>query len=176
MIAAKKYWVRRSFPSRLVTALALVAFSTEALSERTSNSWVDTNYALCEGIGASASGRINVALEYTRTDDTIEVTSLNIVLQYQHPTSTTATITVTNPSGVAETITLQAPWFDTISAPGSKSLYLPRIRTSEYGPAPNEQRSFKMKAGDAISFFVSNLFTVAGGNCPTSFEETLVVL
>nr|CAD6609905.1 hypothetical protein RTCK_02224 [Rhizobium sp. TCK] len=66
---------------------------------------------------------------------------------------------------------MQRAWFNTIGpADGSKDLFLPRLNG---GSGPSAQTPIDVAYGSGIKVSVTTLFPQQGGNCLSSFSETL---
>lgn len=158
-------------PGALLVPAALLVLAETAIAETATESWVDPNYASCEGIGASATGRVNVHADFSRSGDVLTISSLSLTTEgHQHEHAATGRITYTAPNGSRSEVRLERPWFPTISSDRpSENLYLPRVRTDAAGPNPREQMEISVKAGSPIDLAISLLFSVPGGYCPTSF-------
>jgi hypothetical protein len=158
-----------------ILSLALLTFIpiNAANAEGKSASWVDVNYVPCEGMGATASGRINVNVGFTSQGNAVKVTALEITSTYLHPHQSSARVTYERPSSGTAGLNLQEPWFATIGPnDGSKTLLLPR---SGSGSGPAAQTSFDMKAGTRVKIDLTARFPQHGGNCFSSFSNELAL-
>jgi len=156
----------------MIFAIASLLPANSGLADIAQESWSDPNFALCEGMGAAASGRINAYAEYENSGSSITITSLNIVTSgynFEHVAS--GNIGYADGSGQARSVILQQPWFSEMGAAGpGDSLFLPQVMTSANGPGPWEQMKIEVSNGTELSIGLSLLFSANGGNCPTSFD------
>ena len=161
----------------LVCCLINVGLILPSHAASKSESWGDPNYALCEGLGVFASGRINGTINYEINGDMLRVTSLVFdTVGYQKSHIPSGMITYIAVDGSSHSTNLQTPWFDVMRAAGpGASLLLPRNKSGNAGPSSAEQMEFVMKKGTAISINITLLFSVPGGNCPTSFSTDWIV-
>jgi hypothetical protein len=154
----------------LITA-AVWGMGSAAYAETRSESWADRNFVPCEGLGVTATGRISATVEFSSVDGGIRVTQLHLHTEYQHPHDPTATLTFKKPDGLSGEVRLQKPWFDTIGPDdGSKDLYLPQLNG---GAGASAQTPFDIASGSPIKISVTTLFPQQGGNCLSSFSDTL---
>lgn len=149
----------------------LIPFCNFAFADSKSVSWPDANYVVCEGLGATASGKITANAEFTSENGTLKVTKFQLHTEYQHPHDPNATLRFQQPNGRDGSVVMQKAWFHTIGPDdGSKDLYLPRSG-NRAGPAA--QTPFEIAAGTGIEVSVNTVFPQDGGNCVSSFSDTL---
>ena len=160
----------------LTLALSLAILPTLSIAEDwqpggKEESWVDLNFVPCEGMGATASGNIEVRVGYNKKDDVLNIVDWQLRTRYFHPHSPSAKLEWNEPSGATRSMNLEPAWFAIIGPnDGSRYLFLARDGNRE-GAAG--QTSFKMKSGTKVKISVNALFPQFGGNCVGSFSETL---
>ena len=155
-------------------ALFLCCIANTAVAGTAQESWSDPNFAFCEGMGASASGRVNAYAEYTVDGTTVTITSLSFKTSghgFDH--IATGRVNYTDNTGALRTILMQHPWFDVIGVNGTGDvLYLPKNQTSSRGPGPWEQMTIQVYEKTPLEISLTLLFSADGGNCPTTFSAS----
>ncbi|TGQ83715.1 hypothetical protein EN850_02940 [Mesorhizobium sp. M8A.F.Ca.ET.207.01.1.1] len=157
----------------IVFALAIMGSPPRSEASEKQESWVDTNFVPCEGMGLNASGRIGVHVDYRIEGKVIEVSSFLLTTSYQFEHEPTAQITFTGVDGATAKFNLQTPWFATVGPDdGTKALYLPR---SGDGDTDDAQTHFRMKPGTPIKISSTARFPQEGGNCFSTFDSRIVL-
>lgn len=135
--------------------------------------WPDPNFVPCEGMGATASGNIEVKIGYAVKSGVVRVSDWQLRTRYFHDHSSSASLTYERPSGGRGSIRLERPWFPTIG-PNDGSHYLVLARNGSQ-TGPHAQTPFEMKAGSEISISLTTVFPQYGGTCVSSFSEDLTL-
>ncbi|MBW0365840.1 hypothetical protein [Ensifer adhaerens] len=156
-----------------LVSLALFVPVKVTYAESKSVSWTDANYVPCEGLGATATGKITANVDFASRSGTIKVTRLQIHTEYQHAHEPSANLRFQQPSGAGGNIVMQKAWFDTIGPDdNSQDLFLPRNGS---GSGPAAQTPFEIASGSGILISINTRFPQNGGNCLSSFSETLLL-
>lgn len=135
--------------------------------------WLDPNFVPCDGMGATASGNIQVRVGYLKDGDVVKVTDWQLRTRYSHDHSPTARLTWEKPAGGQNSMNLEPAWFSTIS-PNDGSRYLFLARNGNQAGAKG-QTPFEMKAGTVVQISIVTLFPQHGGNCVASFSDELTL-
>ncbi|CAN7504615.1 hypothetical protein [Neorhizobium tomejilense] len=135
--------------------------------------WIDLNFVPCDGMGATASGNIEVRIGYMKNGDVLKVSDWQLRTRYFHDHSPSANLSYQSPDGGKGSVRFEAAWFPTIGPDdGSKYLFLAR-KGNQDGAAG--QTPFTMKAGTPVDVTVISLFPQFGGTCVASFSKNLTL-
>lgn len=157
---------------QICIALLLFPLSSSAHPAEKSVSWTDINFVLCEGMGITATGKVELWLQYELKADRTAISQLTLNTDYLRFHVPAARLEGTQPNGTSVKVNLQAPWFATIGRPDVKTLVLPR-RANEDGPAA--QTRFEIKKDSRLTIEATVVFPQEGGNCSASFTEIISV-
>lgn len=161
----------------VLSGLILASIAGPSNAATKSVTWVDSNFVPCEGMGAAATGRIDVDVDYTLLAGDVRISGLRVATSYTFTHSASGTITYRDPSGASRTVRLQKPWFDAMDRSGSPRsyLYLPRKSGAGGSASPSQQEALLTKAGTDVSIDLSTAFPQSGGSCFSSFSHALVL-
>lgn len=160
--------------AQLISAVCCLCFfgATPGHSEVVSGNWLDPNFALCEGIGAHASGRVRATATVERHDSGVTITGLSVFTTHPVGHSASAKVKWKDVSGSWQSTSLVKPWYDVIlSSDVKQHLVLPQVQTSASGAGAHESMQLLASSGAPIKLTLTLLFTTANGSCPTSFEQ-----
>ena len=146
----------------------LASYTSSAKSETLEAEWTDPNFALCEGLGLHASGRVRAVVTFDNKLAARQISSLSISTDHYHSHSISGTVEWSAPDGKKVTTVLQEPWFEVIRPAGAgRVLFLPR----GVGSGPSAQTALHTKLKSVITVRLNLVFGIAGAKCPTSFRQ-----
>ena len=157
---------------RFAIAVIMLGIVSNSFASVYSNSFSDANFALCEGVGIHGSGRVEVRVEFEKVGSAFKVSDISLIGNYATASSFSAVIEFTNSHNKQQTISLQKPWYSVIQAENSFPLTNPRVMTSPT-PGIGDKEVFMIDASGAINIKATTVHSVAGGNCPTAFEQRI---
>lgn len=138
-----------------------------------SDSWLDPNFVPCEGMGAGATGNIDVRVGYMKKGDVVRVTDWQLRTRYSHDHQPSAGITWEAATGGQKSMNLQTAWFP-IMGPNDGSRYLFLARNGSQSGSEG-QTPFEMKSGSDVKISVVTVFPQSGGTCVASFSDELTL-
>jgi len=154
----------------LVISLTISSSVSSAEIKNYRSSWLDLNYAACEGLGVNGSGKVSVSASYQDEINTIKVNRFTVLGSYAAKPMVTANLFYTDSQNSIRRITLSNPWYDIVHEPGTL-LVLPQVATSAVRPGYNDSLYFNFNKGSSLELKVKTMFTVPGGSCVSSFSQ-----
>jgi hypothetical protein len=169
--------------SRIILVLLLL-WSADAYGAQPKTfrqTWANINYVACEGLGLTASGKIDLTINYWPAGwNGVSfglIPSVYLNTSYVHEHDPTASLSFTDGAGARKTVSLVKPWYATVSSPGSHQLILPQevwhSNVIPRPPFPLQQQTQSFKAGTPIKLNVTVRFPQSAGNCLGSFSQSI---
>lgn len=157
---------------KFITLLLLLA-SNPVLSKNFEKEWIDFNYALCEGAGIHASGRVKAKVEAISEGGYYRVTSFEITMTHPLKKHYSASVKYIDNSSEKKKVLLVKPWFPIITEKNHSHLLLPQNRNSA-NPGPDEQMDIYVSKKHPVEIDVNILVSheTGTGTCPVSFSTS----
>lgn len=152
----------------------LAAYAHSALAANYSKSFVDPNYAACEGVGAHASGKLTVSIKYAKEGKQFRITDVLLIGKYQMATGFSGRLLFRNERGVKQQMKLQRPWYSILKAPNSLHLTNPQVRTTAK-PGIDDKQEFVVGRSGVIMIETNTLIVTRSGSCPSSFAQQITL-
>lgn len=177
---------------RAILIACLFLFPSAASAKEFKQTWNDVNYVPCEDMGASASGTIELTIDYQKGHwvpfheesepappgfDYVQVQSIKVVTSYIHEHVPSASITyegapLVSEGGGQQKETLVEPWYDSVSSDDVKVLV--GRRTLVRNQRADAQMGFYAKTSP-MKLNVSVRFPREGGNCFSTFNKAFTL-